>query len=70
MNADKSSAIKRQTSFTILDPASGIPSDYGTPRLQASLTSRNSAAALMLQNLHFSALSPAVNISFTHNFFS
>ena len=50
-------SYKRQTSFTILDPASGVPSD-GTPRLQASLTSRHSAAALMLQNLQFT-LSPA-----------
>ena len=53
---DHKSSIRRQTSFTILDPASGIPSD-GTPRLQASLTSRHSTAALMmpgqmLANLH------------------
>ena len=43
--SDKSSTLKRQGSFTILDPASGVPSD-GTPRLQASLTSRHSALML------------------------
>ena len=43
--SDKSSALKRQGSFTILDPASGVPSE-GTPRLQASLTSRHSALML------------------------
>ena len=53
------SNIKRQPSFTILDPASGVPSD-GTPRLQASLTSRHSTTALMLHNLQF-PLSPATN---------
>ena len=54
------SNIKRQPSFTILDPASGVPSD-GTPRLQASLTSRHSTTALMLHNLQF-PLSPATNL--------
>jgi hypothetical protein len=27
-------ALSRHNSFTILDPASGIPSDLGTPKLQ------------------------------------
>lgn len=64
---DKTSSVKRQTSFTMLDPASGIPSD-GTPRLQASLTSRHSTAALMIQgcNIHLS-LSSATNIHQPHH---
>merc|ERR1712223_232288 len=60
--SDKSSTLKRQGSFTILDPASGIPSD-GTPRLQASLTSRHSA--LMLPggtNLLQLSMSSAANL--------
>ena len=60
--SDKSSTLKRQGSFTILDPASGIPSD-GTPRLQASLTSRHSA--LMLPggtNLLQMSMSSAANL--------
>ena len=35
-------SLKRCSSFTMLDPASGVPSDQATPRLQASLTSRHS----------------------------
>ncbi len=46
------SGFKRQGSFTILDPASGIPSD-GTPRLQASLTSRGHSL-LLPSNFHIS----------------
>jgi len=42
---DKCYPLSRQNSFTILDPASGIPSDLGTPKLQASLTSRHSFMA-------------------------
>jgi hypothetical protein len=54
--------LKRQGSFTMLDPASGVPSD-GTPRLQASLTSRHSTAALIMPNgaMPFSSAT-AVNI--------
>ena len=63
MSADKTNKLKRQGSFTMLDPASGIPSD-GTPRLQASLTSRHSTAILPGQfhfplgsaNIHASSL--------------
>ena len=59
VNDPKSSAMKRQASFTILDPASGVPSD-GTPRLQASLTSRHSALMLPGNNfLHMSMSSAA-----------
>ena len=37
---NQGAGFKRQGSFTILDPASGVPSADGTPKLQASLTSR------------------------------
>ncbi len=39
--AASASSLKKTPSFTVLDPTSGIPSDY-TPRMQASLTSRHS----------------------------
>ena len=60
---DKANKLKRQGSFTMLDPASGIPSD-GTPKLQASLTSRHSTAALLLPGqFHFSLSSANLHAS-------
>ena len=61
MSADKTNKLKRQGSFTMLDPASGVPSD-GTPRLQASLTSRHSALLLPGQ-FHFSLSSANLHAS-------
>ncbi|TRY78761.1 hypothetical protein TCAL_09463 [Tigriopus californicus] len=36
------SSLKRASSFTMLDPTSGVPSESQTPLMQASLTSRHS----------------------------
>lgn len=58
VNERSSTSLRRQGSFTILDPASGVPSDAGTPRLQASLTSRHSALMIPASNSAAGVLTP------------